>query len=139
MRILLSLASSLVELAACFTKWLFIATAPVLLIVAVSYHQAGKSCLEPLVGMVLVSGLFTVIHWLSLEVEGPRLLGLRNGLDDCGATSCAASGEIEFWNWHPQEEGLRQTAAKKEARRNNDHHAELWRQANPWGGYNPHE
>jgi hypothetical protein len=57
MRFLFALVSSLVELATSLAKWLFVSTAPVLLIVAASHYQAGKSCLEPLVGLALVTGI----------------------------------------------------------------------------------
>ena len=139
MRFLVSLGCIIVELANILGKWLFIATAPVLLIVTASYYQAGKSCLEPLAGLALVSGVFAATQWLSLRMDWPQVNGFRNGADEGGFATDAAPGEGEFWNQHLRVDGLKRAGSKREARLNSNHHAELWRQTNPWGGYNPHE
>lgn len=139
MRILLSLASSLVELVASSGKWLFIVLAPVHLIVTASHYQAGKSCLEPLFGLALVSGIFAATRWLSLKMDGLGLNNLRNGLKEGGVTAGVALYETEFCNPNLQDEGLKRVRARQKTQQENQRWAEIWRQTNPWGGYNPHE
>ena len=56
MRFLLLLTISVVGLAASLGKWLFIATALVLLIVIGTLYRAGHSIQEPILGLVFVTG-----------------------------------------------------------------------------------
>ncbi len=139
MRFLVSLVWCLVELTASLGRWLFIVTAPVLLIVAASHYKTGGMCLEPLVGLAVVSGIFAATRWLSLQMDVLGLNYPRNGMEEGGVTSRAASYETEFCNPNLQEEGLKRVTARQEAQQENQRRAEIWRQANPWGGFNPHE
>lgn len=139
MKFHLLFASCLTDLVALLGKWLFIVVAPVLLIVAGSYYQTGHSLLEPLLGLALVSGVFvlTRLHSARLHDDGP--VGHKNATVSPEATAGLVLSAAEFWNLHLEEDGRKQVAAKEETRRANQRLAELWKQANPWGGYNPHE
>jgi hypothetical protein len=139
MSFLHSLTIGLIELAALLGKWLFIVTAPILLCVTGSYYQAGRSIVEPIAGLILVSGISAATYWLSLKLDQIHVHDPRNVLNDFGVTIGRTSGEAEPWKLHLEEGGRKQVASKEEARRANQRQAELWRQANPWGGFNPYE
>lgn len=139
MRFLVSFVCSLVELTASLGKWLFIVTAPVLLIVVVSYYQAGKSYLEPLVGLAVVAGIFVFTYWLTLKVRRLQLHDFRNVPQDFGVTFGLTSGETERWDRHPEDDGRKWAREKEATCRKNRCRIEEWQQANPWGGYNPYE
>jgi len=139
MRFLLLLTASSVELAATMAKWLFIATAPVLLIVTASYFQTGNSYVEPLVGLALVSGIFVATRSLSKRLQNTQPVDRENDLVlpemEAGPIVSAAG----TWNPYLEKENRKQVAATEETRRANQRQTELWKQANPWGGYNPFE
>jgi hypothetical protein len=139
MRLLFPLALCFVELAVFLGKWLFIVAAPVLLIVAASYYQADKSCLEPIAGLGLVSGVFAVTHWLRSKVDWLQAHALRNNREETKVTVGQALGEEELWHQTVEEGSRKQAREKAEARRNSRRRMELWKQSNPWGGYNPYE
>lgn len=140
MRFFLSFVSSLVELVTFFARWLFIVTAPVLLITTAAYYQDGKSCLEPLVSLALVTGMFAGTHWLALQIDEIQPHDIRNRAKEFGVTASQTSNEAEFWNSSLGEQGWRQAkVTAEEASRRNQGRAEAWRQSNPWGGYNPYD
>lgn len=129
----------MVELANTLGKWLFIAIAPVLLIVTASYFQAGNSYIEPLVGLALVSGIFAGTRLLSARVHDIRVVDRENDPVLLEATAGSALSTAETWNLQLERDDRKLAVAKEETRRENQRQAERWRQANPWGGYNPHE
>lgn len=139
MRLIHLLASGLADLIAFLSKWLFIVTVPVLLIVAGSYYQAGHSLLEPLLGLAFVTGIFAVACLLSARLHDARPVGHNNATVSPEPTAGLVFSSAEIWNLPLEEDSRKQVAAKEETRRANQRQSELWRQANPWGGYNPHE
>lgn len=139
MRFLLLLTVSVVEVATFLAKWLFIVTAPVLLIVVTSYCQAGKSWFEPFAALALVSGIFAASHVLSARLNGTGATGWRNNPNAQEATVNLINNDAGTWRMPIDEEGWQRTTAEEDTRRQVRLRAELWRQANPWGGYNPFE
>lgn len=138
MRLIHLLASGLADLIAFLSKWLFIVTVPVLLIVAGSYYQAGHSLLEPLLGLAFVTGIFAVACLLSARLHDAGPVGHNNATVSPEATAGLVFSAAEIWNLHLEEDGRKQVDAKEETCLANQRQAELWKQANPWGGYNPH-
>jgi hypothetical protein len=103
MRYLLLLRASFVELAASLGKWLFVFTAPVLLIVIGSLYRADHSTVEPILGLIFVTGVFVVTHLLSSKVDGLQVPGLRNGPEEFGVNDCQVARVANFWNSHLEE------------------------------------
>lgn len=130
---------SLVELAAFLGRWLFIVTAPVLLIVVVFYYHAGLSFVEPLVGLAVVAAVFAVTCLFSAKLHSTRLVGREKDRALREVMIGSVLNSTETWNLHVEGDGRKQAVAKEEARRANQRKAELWKQAHPWGGYNPYE
>ncbi|MFZ1830265.1 MAG: hypothetical protein WAW42_16195 [Candidatus Competibacteraceae bacterium] len=138
MRLILLFASGLTDLVALLGKWLFIVVTPVLLIVAGSYYQTGHSLLEPLLGLALVSGVFMLARLLSARLHDAGPVGRNNAAVSPESTAGLVFSSAEIWNLHLEEDGRKQVDAKEETCLANQRQAELWKQANPWGGYNPH-
>lgn len=132
-------AISLVELAASLGRWLFAFTAPVLLIVIGSLYRADHSFVEPILGLIFVTGVFVVTHLISSKVGGLLVPGLRNGPEEFGVNGCQAASVENSWNSHLEEKGRNGASAEDAVFLKNQLRAEEWRQANPWGGYNPFE
>lgn len=139
MRFLLLLTISLVELATTVGKWLFIVSAPVLLIVAGSYYRARKSSFEPLVGLTLVAGVFAGTHRLSVSMERFQHHEAGHARKVVEISLRPVCNELRHWVLNLEAENRQNAIAQEMRRRIIRHRAGLWKQANPWGGYSPFE
>ena len=132
-------AISLVELAALLGKWLFIAAAPVLLIATAFYYKTGKSYIEPLVGLALVSGIFAGTQRFSVNLKNfqhHEASDASKGVKDSVESVCNEAG---YCIQNRESESRQHSIAEEENRRSDQRQAELWRQANPWGGFTPYD
>lgn len=139
MGFLLLLTISLVELATTVGKWLFIVSAPVLLIVAGSYYQAGKSSFESLVGLTLVAGVFVVTRLLSEKLSNTGHFWRGSEPKTHETKVDPRCEDLEIWKQFFEGEHRQHTRTKYASDRTDQRYLELWNQTHPWGGYNPYE
>lgn len=139
MRLFLLFASGLADLVPLLGKLLFILTAPMLLIVAGSYYRTGHSLLEPLLGLVLVSGVFAGTHRFAVSLKNFRHHAASDAskvVEDSLEPVCNETGHCVQ---NRESESRQLLVADEETRRRNRRRAELWKQANSWGGFNPYD
>jgi hypothetical protein len=126
-------------LAASLGKWLFILAAPVLMIVTAFCYHSYKPYIEPLVELALVSAIFIVLRVRAARLHGSGLIGLENHVEARPSEIDTLCHDTEFWEQFIEEEGRQNMKAKQARNYRKQSRSELWRQANPWGGYNPYD
>lgn len=139
MRFFQSLAFALIEIVAFAGKWLFLVTAPVLMIVTGSYYQIGKPLFEPILELVLAAGIFVVTRLLSEKLSNTGHFWRGSEPKTHGAKVDLRCDDPEIWKQFFEGEHRRHTRTKYASDRTDQRYLELWNQTHPWGGYNPYE
>jgi hypothetical protein len=139
MRFLQLLAYDFSKFAAFLGKWLFLVSTPVVLLVATSYHHAGRSILEPILGLAFVTVIFAVTHLISVKLDRSRSVGFGFGPQGRQLQAELPTNKTEQWNQHDEQEIRQLEMARVATLKLRQREADLWRLANPWGGYNPYE